>query len=210
MEIKFLGGNCFKISSKKATLVIDDVINSSGGSVSSDKDILLRTQKSSTPSSAHFLIDGPGEYEVSEVSIKGIPARAHIDQDAKSRNSTIYRVQIDDVRICVLGHIYPELTDEMIEDIGIIDILLVPVGGNGYTLDAVGASKIIKNIEPKIAVPSNYDDGKTKYEVPQSDLEAAIKNMGMEPADRVEALKIKPAELIAMGDNTRLIVIQPK
>ncbi len=210
MEIKFLGGNCFKITSKKTSIVIDDLVNTSNSSISTDKDIVLRTKESAKDAKSLFLIDGPGEYEVSEVSVRGIPARLHIDEDSSAKNSTIYRIVIDDVRVCALGHIYPELTDEMLEDIGIIDILLIPVGGNGYTIDGVGAAKLIRKIEPKIAIPSNYDDGKTKYEVPQSDLESVIKNLGIEPSDTTDSFKIKSSDLSTMGDNTRLVIISPK
>lgn len=207
MEIKFLGGNCFKISNKKTSLIIDDLINSTNSSISTDKDIVIRTQLSEVSPKAFFLIDGPGEYEVSEVSIKGIPARLHIDEDPNSKNSTIYRILMDEIRICVVGHIYPELSDEILEEIGIVDVLLVPIGGNGYTLDGVGAGKVIRKIEPKVAIPSNYDDGKTKYEVPQTDLNTALKDLGLEPATSEDSLKVKPTDFSTMGDNTKLIVL---
>ena len=56
-----------------------------------------------------------------------------------------------------------------------VDVLFVPVGGNGYTLDAIGALKIIKKIEPKIIIPTHYADKAIKYEVPQADLDEVMK-----------------------------------
>jgi L-ascorbate metabolism protein UlaG (beta-lactamase superfamily) len=207
MEAKFLGGNCIKITSKKVSIVIDDTVNTSNKSVATDKDIVVRTYPQTDKPKNHFLIDGPGEYEVSEVSITGIPARLHVDDESVGNNATMYRIVIDDIRIAVVGHIYPDLSDEQIEDLGIIDVLFVPVGGNGFTLDGVGAAKIVRKIEPKIVVPTNYDDGKTSYEVPATDKATALNALGMEVAEPLDSLKIKYADISTMGENPRLVVL---
>jgi L-ascorbate metabolism protein UlaG (beta-lactamase superfamily) len=57
---------------------------------------------------------------------------------------------------------------------------LFRVGNSGYTLDAVGALKIIKQIEPKVVVPTHFADKNVNYEVPQVELSDALKNLGME------------------------------
>lgn len=207
MEIKYFGGNCIKIVTKKISVVIDDQINVYNKPVATDKDIVLRTQPTEAESKYYFLIDGPGEYEVSDISVSGVPAQLHVDEKG-THAGTIYRVIIDEFRIAVVGHIYPELSEGQMEELGTVDILVVPVGGNGYTLDGIGAQKIIRAIEPKIVIPTHYDDGKTKYEVPQADLETALKALSMEPAETVESLKLKTAEF--SGETTRLIVIEPK
>ncbi len=85
----------------------------------------------------------PGEYEVSEVSIFGISARAHMDEKGQE-TATIFKIQFEDLRVAVVGHIHPDLTDDHLEEIGAVDILIVPVGGNGYTLDPIGALQVIK------------------------------------------------------------------
>ena len=79
------------------------------------------------------------------------------------------------------------------------------MGGNGYTLDGIGALKIIKKIEPKIVIPTHYADQGVSYEVPQQELDAVLQQLSMEPAETVEKLKIKGP---AMGDTTKLIVIK--
>jgi len=86
-----------------------------------------------------------------------------------------------------------------------IDVLVVPVGGNGYTVDPVGALKLIKAIEPKLVVPTHYDDKTLKYPVPQQTLEGALKELGMEPKETVAKLRLKPGELT---DVTQLIVLE--
>ena len=205
MDIQYFGGNCVRLSNKKATIVIDDNLAAIGGkSVAKAGDICLYT---STPESAaansKITIDGPGEFEVSNISIQGVAAKAHVDQSGT--NATIYKIVTDDLRIAIIGHVYPNLSNTQLEVLGTIDVLCIPVGGNGYTLDPVGALKLIKDIEPKLIIPTHYDDKDLSYPVPQQSLEDALKGLMMEPAETVAKIKAKHGEL---GDIARLVVLE--
>lgn len=207
MELQFYGANCIKISTKKINVVVDDNVATFGlKAVATPKDIVLTTTPIiPLPQQLHFGIDSPGEYEVADISVRGIAASSHLDDPAsKERNTTMYRIIIDGVRIGVIGHVYPNLSDTQLEELGTIDILFVPVGGNGFTLDGVGAQKIVKAIEPRIVIPTHYEDAKFNFEVPQTPLDNAIKALGMEVADTVDSLKLKNFDL---GEGTRLFVL---
>lgn len=208
MDIKYFGANCIKLQTKKASIVIDDNLEKVGlESITKASDISISTNKDSnflSSKSSEFVVDKPGEYEVSDTSIKGISARAHID-DPDQKNATIYRVIIGDIRVAVIGHIYPDLSEAQLEGLGMVDILIIPVGGKGYTLDGVGALKIIKKIGPKIVIPTHYSDSKINYEVPQDDIEAVRKTLSMEPAEELDELKIKGKEF---SEGTKLIVLK--
>ena len=205
MEIKFYGGNCIKITSKKNSIVVDDSSKIGLKSIVTDKDIYLLTDKrvADRADKAYFSIDSPGEYEVADVSIHGVPARAHIDME-KTSNATMYRVIVDDVRIAIVGHIHPDLTEDQLEDLGTIDVLIVPIGGNGYTLDGVGAQKVIRKIEPKVIIPTHYDNKSLNFEVPQASLTDALSALAMEPAETLDSFKIKNGDV---GEGPRLIVL---
>ncbi|MCA9332349.1 MBL fold metallo-hydrolase [Candidatus Saccharibacteria bacterium] len=206
MELQFYGANCIRLSGKKSNVVIDDNLSEIGlKSVTKAGDIALFTNSHSDPNTeVKIAIDTAGEYEVSNVSIRGVAARAHMDEEGK-QTAVIYRLVIEDVRVAVVGHIYPELSEEQLEAIGTVDVLVVPVGGNGYTLDPIGASKVIRKIEPRIIVPTHYEDKAIKYEVPQQPLEEALKALSMEPKETVDKLKLKSTEL---GELTQLIVLE--
>lgn len=206
MEIQYYGANTIKITSKKATIVIDDNLAFSGLKSISNKDSINLYTSTLIPKVAgtRFVIDSPGEYELSDASISGIANRSHLEEDG-DQSATMYRVIVDDMRIAVIGHIYPELTDNQLESLGTIDVLLIPVGGNGFTLDGIGAQKIIKKIEPKIVIPTHYADKSIKYEVPQSGLEDALKSLAMEPSETLESLKSKGLDI---ADSTKLIVLK--
>ena len=206
MEIVYHGANCVSINIKKATITVDDNLSSLGlKSVTKNGDIALFTgSRSETGTQPKIIIDQPGEYEVSDTSIQGISARAHMDEDRK-KSATIYKIIGEDLRIAVLGHVYPELSEAQLEQLGTIDILIIPVGNSGYTLDSIGALKLIKKIEPKMIIPTHYDDSAIKYEVPQQSLEEAVKGLAMEPKEALPKLKLKPGEI---SDVTQLIVLE--
>lgn len=192
MELTYKGANCIVLTTKKAQVVIDDNLAQLGQkSVSAKANVALFTSpmlKTENKSEA-FVIDGPGEYEISEVSVIGVPTRAHMDEDG-AHTATIYRLTAASTNVAVLGHIYPDLSEEQLEKIGMVDVLIIPVGGNGYTLDATGAAKIIKKIEPKIVIPTHYSQSGINYEVPQNDLEAFTKELGV-TAEKNDKVKIK-------------------
>lgn len=206
MELQYYGGNCVRINTKKAAVVIDDTVAELGGkSVTKAGDVCLFTTTHGKPAATpKFIIDHPGEYEVSDISVQGIAARAHMDEEGK-RTATMYRIIIDDIRIAVVGHIYPSLSNSQLEALNTIDILIIPVGGNGYTIDPVGAMKLIKDIDPKLIIPTHYDDKGLKYPVPQQSLDEAIKGLSMEISETVPKIKIKQGEL---SDVTQLVVLE--
>jgi L-ascorbate metabolism protein UlaG (beta-lactamase superfamily) len=207
MEVQFYGANCIKIVNRKVSVVIDDNLKALGAKpVATAKDIVLSTTSNiELPKDAHFGINSPGEYEVSDVSISGIPAPSHLDDPSEKKNSaTMYRIIIDGVRFAVVGHVHPNLTDTQLEALGTIDILCIPVGGNGFTLDGVGAQKIIKEIEPRIVIPTHFEDASLSFEVPQAPLDEAVKSLGMEIAETVDSLKLKNFEF---GEGTRLFIL---
>jgi L-ascorbate metabolism protein UlaG (beta-lactamase superfamily) len=206
MELQYYGANCLRLSAKKAQIVVDDNLAKVGlKAVTKPADISLRTNKDFPQhSDTAFRAETPGEYEVAGVVIHGIAARAHMDEEGQ-HNAVIYTIDADDTKVAILGHIYPELSEEQLEQIGMVDIAVVPVGGNGYTLDGVGALKVIKQIEPKVVIPTHYNDRAVHYEVPQAELADAVKSLGMEVHETTAKYKVKPSEL---SDTSRLVVLE--
>lgn len=206
MDIQFYGANCVLLTHKGARLVIDDNLTALGGkSVLKAGDVAVYTgQHDEVTAEVKLLIDQPGEYEVSGFTITGVAAQAHLD-DSSKQLATMYRVTAGELNVLITGHIYPDVKETQLEALGPIDIMLVPVGGNGYTLDAVGALKVIKEVEPKLVVPTHYADKSLNYEVPQTDLAAALKELAMEPKESTAKLKLKPGDF---GEGTQLIVLE--
>lgn len=205
MDIQYYGGNCVVLSSKGVRIIIDDTLAELGlKSVTKAEDVALFTgPHTATKTGGRLIIDGPGEYEVSGLSIIGIAARAHMDPEG-TRNATMYKVMTDDTNYLITGHIYPDLSDDQLEVIGMVDVMIVPVGGNGYTLDPTGALQLAKKIEPKIVIPTHYADEALRYPVEPQALDQVLKNLGMEPKETSNKYRFKPGEA---SDATQLIVV---
>lgn len=206
MEFQYYGANCVRISTKKTAIIIDDNLSGLGGKrVTKAGDIALATHTGITHvDGAKITIEQPGEYEVSDISIQGIPARAHMDEAGKE-SATMFKLIVDDVRIAVIGHVHPDLTGDQLEALNTVDVLIIPVGGNGYTLDPVGALKLVKEIEPKIVIPTHYDEKSLNYEVVQQPLEEALKALAMEPSETTPKFKVKAGEI---AEVMQLVVLE--
>ncbi|HZL08312.1 MAG TPA: MBL fold metallo-hydrolase [Candidatus Dormibacteraeota bacterium] len=205
MELQFYGANCIGVTHKGTRIIIDDNLADLGAkSVTRTEDIALFTGAHGDIDGARRVFDSPGEYEVGDISIIGITARGHMEEPGKL-GATMFKLVTGEYSVLITGHIYPELSDAQLEAIGLVDLLLVPVGGNGYTVDPVGAIKLIKDIEPKLVIPTHYADKALNYPVPQQELSAALKELAMEPKETVTKLKLKPGELT---DITQLVILE--
>lgn len=192
MEISYKGANCVVIKAKQALIVVDPTTNVKTNEATNKDAVVLVTQSDFAPKAAPFVIDMPGEYEHNDVSIQGIAVSRQIDPEGK--NSTLYRVELDGLKIAVVGHTMAPLSDDDLESIGMIDIAIIPVGGGGYTLDARDATTIIRQLSPKIIIPTHFDDSGVKYEVPQESIDVFTKEIGLTP-EKVTSLKIKNGAL---------------
>jgi L-ascorbate metabolism protein UlaG (beta-lactamase superfamily) len=205
MDLQFYGANCVSIMYKGTRIVVDDNLADLGGkSILKPEDVALFTMAHGTPKACKIAIDQPGEYEVGDISIMGIAARAHMDE-AGQKTATMYKLVAGEFSVLVSGHVHPDLPEKIWEQVGIVDVMFVPVGGSGYTLDPVGALKLIKEIEPKLVIPTHYAEKGLNYPVPQLDLESALRELAMEPKETVPKLKLKPTDLT---DITQLVVLE--
>ena len=145
-----------------------------------------------------FVVHGPGEYEVERIFIKGFPSVSHYGLPAavsadrqgqaggNERPNTIYIVTLEGMNICFLGAISNSKVDPKIfEDIDGIDVLFVPIGGDGV-LTPADAHRIGVKLEAKIIVPMHYEGMGMK-----DSLKAFLKESGAEQEKPVEKLTIK-------------------
>ncbi len=193
-DIEYKGGNGVVIATKKTTLVADPKLSLIGLHDLAGKDVIeLATEArfATNDKDALLNIEGPGEYEIGDFSIRGIAATRHLDAETDEKQTTVYRIEVGDVRIVLVGNISPiKLTEEQLENIGVVDILVVPIGGNGYTLDATSAVGLLRQIDPKVVIPIHYADDALKYEVSQDPLETFVKELGA-PVETVAKYKVK-------------------
>lgn len=207
-DIEYKGGNCIVISTKSGAVVFDpktslvgvkDVTTKGVVEVATEDRFAVRDH------GAKLVIDSPGEYEIANIAIRGVAAQRHIDAPESLPVGTIYRVAIDGVRIAVLGNIAPKLSESQLEAIGVVDILVLPVGGGGYTLDPTGATEMVRSIEPNAVIPVHYGDTSLTYEVPQEELSVFTSELGA-PVESV-GTKYKVKNAAALPQALQVLVI---
>lgn len=194
-EIEYKGGNTVTIATKKAIVVTDpkqSLVGLKDLVVKDAIELATESRFALNSAGASLCIEGPGDYEVADFSVKGIPATRHIDTSADEAISTMYRIEVGEARIGLLGNTAGKLSEEQMEELGVIDILILPIGGGGYTLDATSAATITRSIDPKVVIPVHYADDALKYEVPQEGLDTFVKELGA-PVEQTVKYKVKAA-----------------
>jgi len=227
MQITWHGQSCFQISvssgkNNGTSIVIDPYGEELGLRVPRlEADILLVTHghfdhnnikavspikhQSENGNGGMLVVTGPGEYEKNNVFVQGISS-FHDKSGGKDRGkNTCYTIEAEGIKICHLGDLgQSELTEEQVDIIGDVDILMVPVGG-GPTIDGAGASKIVNQIEPRIVIPMHYDLPKIKAKL--EDVEKFLKVMGKKGVESQIKLSIKEKDLT--GDETQVVILKP-
>lgn len=217
MTIIWHGQACFQIifsrnKDEKLNLVIDPFSEEIGLKLPKiEADILLISHDHHDHNNkkailgSPFMIDGPGEYEIKGVFIQGIEAAHDKSQGEERGKVTIYKIEAEEMRLCHLGDLgQKELTEEQLEKIGDIDILMIPVGGI-YTISSQEAVKIISQIEPKIVIPMHYSLPKLKIKL--ESLDKFLKVMGQKKIESQNKLTIKKKDL--SEEEIKIIVLRP-
>ena len=103
----------------------------------------------------YHVVNGPGEYEISGVLIIGV-ATYHDTQRGQIRGkNTAYVMEIDGISVCHLGDLGHVPSTEQLEEMGDVDVLLLPVGG-GSSISAVIAAEVMRQLDPNVVIPMHY------------------------------------------------------
>jgi len=209
MTIFWLGQAAFKIVDKEVTVAIDPYDKIGLKMPKFQADILLITHDHSDHNFIEaikgepFVIDSQGEYEVKNVFIYGLPAYHDNKEGAESGKITVYVIEMEGMKIAHLGDIGQEsLTDEQLEELEGVDILLIPVGGE-ETINGTGAVKIISQIQPRIVIPMHYKIPGLNMKLEPVD--KFLKEFGVSAPEKMEKLKISKKDL--PQEETKIIIL---
>jgi len=159
MVINFYGEGCFKIQSGNLVILSDPFEKSVGLTPPRLKaDIVLKTlvpfplpEKGDEAEETESIL-GPGEYNIKGVTINGFPV---VKESTDKFLKTTYLAEVENMRICFLGHISETPDPSILEYLEEIDILFIPAGGEPF-IEQKSAAKLVRQLEPKIVIPSFY------------------------------------------------------
>ncbi|MET0011916.1 MBL fold metallo-hydrolase [Dehalococcoides mccartyi] len=210
MEIKWLGHSCFRLKGKNTTVITDPFPSSLGfamGKQSAEVVTISHAHANHSFTSAidgnPHIVSGPGEYEIGDVIILGLSTFHDDAKGSELGKNTIYQMEIDDLSICHLGDIGQGLTDSQIEELGRVDILLLPVGG-GNTVSPGKAAEIMRKLEPSIVIPMHFQsDLSTSSLLPIGQF---LKEIGISNLEPQSKLNITRGNLPV---TTQVMLLQP-
>ncbi len=196
MIINWYGEGCFKIQTE-GTAILTDVFDGKTGLIPPrlKPDVSLKTIAALSQSGEFSgeetgtrVIDCAGEYEIGGIYIEGLPLA---EESTREFSKIVFTVESEGLRLCFLGHLSEMPDPAIMEKIEEIDVLFIPAGGQPF-LSQESAAKLIRQIEPKIVVPSFYKIAGLKRS--SASLGDFLKETGAE-SEESEKLSVKKKDL---------------
>ncbi len=211
MDITWYGHSCFRLTERNKIAVVTDPYSEKIGLPPLKLKADVVTISHDEPGHNHIAavkgdvhtITGPGEYEVGGVFITGVPL--HYVDETTARSNIAYLFEYDSLTVLHLGDLAHVPDQSTIEALGIVNVLLLPVGG-GKGLRAAQAAEVVALIEPNFVVPMHYALPGLKFELDPVD--KFLKAMGAGKVQEVEALRVTSSDL--QSEQSQVVVIKPQ
>lgn len=216
MDITWLGHSSFRLNGKTGSLITDPFDGKMVGlkfpSVKADIVTVSHNHDDhnnvKVVNDVKKVIQGPGEYEIQEISLIGISSFHDDEKGQKRGGNTIFVIEMDGIRLCHLGDLGHKLEKNQIDLIGDIDVLMIPVGGT-YTIDYKEAEEVTRKIEPKLIIPMHYKHPKMKSDLAGklTPVEPFVTGMGVK-VEKESKLKISESSL--PEDEQHIVLLELK
>ena len=199
MDISWLGHSCFRIRGSHVIVITDPYSPDLGYSLGKPTARIV-TVSHQHPGHSYIkgigggprLVIRPGEYEINGVLIIGIATFHDADKGEKRGKNTAYLIEVDEVSICHLGDLGHVLTAQQVEEIGNVDVLMLPVGGVS-TINASVAAEVVRQLEPKVVVPMHYKTSALNREL--EPVESFLKEVGVKQVEPQSKLSLTKSSL---------------
>ena len=209
MDITWYGQACFRLRDRGVAVVADPYDKSIGLKLPRlSADIVTISHQHRDHNCAEavrggpFVIDGPGEYEIKGLFVTGI-AMWHDNRGGAERGAnTIYIYEFPDATVCHLGDLGHMPDQSQVEEMGRVDVLLVPVGSK-YTIDGKRAAEVVSLIEPSVVIPMHYALPGLNIEL--GSVESFLREMGTKDAERLGTLSVTGKRL---PEETQVVVLE--
>ena len=163
MKIKWFGQACFMITSENGTKVLTDPFNKMlGYKLPKIEANIVSTSHNHSDHNNIKAIKGSfdhineiGVFSKDGIDIKGVATFHDKASGAKRGKNRVYNFKIDEINVCHCGDLGHTLSSKQIEEIGSVDILLLPIGGLA-TINAFDAAQVMKQLNPAIIIPMHY------------------------------------------------------
>jgi len=203
MEIRWLGRSSFELRTAVGMVVFDPFRGAIGPGYAFDANTVVavssprldRSGLAAFPASARVL-DGPGEYEVSGLGVRGVATPLE-DPDEPQFINTVYVIEAEGLNACHVGSLRSTLSSQALQAIGRVDVLMVSAAEDGLSPELAAAT--VRQIEPTIILPmgqegSNQPPGVARF----------LSELGAAAGEPVPRLVVTRSNI---GEEQRVVVL---
>ena len=148
-----------------------------------------------------FLLDGPGEYEIQHVLITGVATYRDEQNGAERGRNVSFVYELDGMRAVHLGQIGHLLTSDMVDKVGSVDVVCVPVGG---PLAAARAAELVNQLDAKLVVPMPVEG---EDSASPAELERFLHEMSVQQSEPLPKLTVSASSL---PQETTVTLLDPR
>ena len=218
MEIKYLGHSSFFVRSKvrvgePETRLVTDPFDSEMVGIRFPKveaEIVTVSHhhhdhdRASQVGGNPLIIDWPGQFEKMGMRVTGYKS-FHDKKNGEERGEVIlYKIEVEGLSTLHCGDLGVIPDDSFLDEVGEVDILMVPVGGH-YTLDSSEAMELVKKVEPSIVIPMHFRTAQQKALNELSTVDEFLKNFGADSQAPIPKLVIKKEDL---GEEMKVLLLE--
>jgi len=213
VKIKYLGHAAFAITSNNGVKIITDPYTPAPdltyGEINESADIVTVSHGHHDHNNVAAVKGNPevvsrvGKSEIKGIEVRGVASYHDDTGGRRAGNNLIFCFEVDGVTVCHLGDLGHRLDDRQLKEMGRVDVLLIPVGGN-YTIDAKVATEVCSQLKPRVIIPMHYKTAKGLPGI--SGVDGFLSGKANVSRPDSSQAEFKPGELPATG---QIIVLKP-
>jgi len=214
MKLKWYGHSAFKLTTDKGLRIIVDPYESGFGNggltygkITDEADLVLTSHDHGDHNYVQDIkgkftrIEKEGSYDVAGVKVKAIPCFHDSSKGEERGKNLVFVIQADGLTIAHVGDLGHALDPDILQKIGPVDLLLLPVGGF-YTIDAKEATGVMNAVKPRLTIPMHYKTGKCAFPITTVDEftkgKKGVKMMNATELDVTKESLPKEAEIVVL------------
>jgi len=216
MTIRFLGHASFLVTASSGAKIVFDPYEPGGyggamryGRLQEPADAVVITHDHADHNYARGVpgnpqvVKGAGAHSAAGLALRGIAAKHDTAGGSERGDDTVFCVEVDGVRLCHLGDLGHQLSEAQVAEIGTTDVLLIPVGGT-FTIDADGATQVMRALNPRITIPMHFKTPKIDF--PLAPVDGFLRGGGDVLRDGVSEITVTKQSLPA---EPQVVVLEP-